>query len=336
MSLTSFERFQRRLNGQPVDRAPNFDIIMTYGAKEIGQPLARYYQDYRVLVQANLAVQERYSLDIVQAISDPFREAADFGATIEFPENDLPLCPVHLLQDHGDLARLRPPDPTAGRRMSDRLEAVRSMAEQVGGRVPVMGWVEGPLAEAADLRGVSTLMSDLYEEPEWVTELLEICAEVEIAFARAQIAAGADIIGLGDAVASLISPKMYAEFALPYEQRIFAAVKAMGAVGRLHICGQTSHLLHLMAQSGAAIIDVDWMVDYGQAATIFAEHGVAICGNFDPLAVMLHGTPTSVAAAVQHCLAVGCERSFSAAGCEIPMATPPANLLAHARALAGS
>jgi uroporphyrinogen decarboxylase len=333
-TLTSFERFQRRLHGQPVDRAPNFDIIMTFGAKYIGQPLARYYQDYRVLVAANLAMHESFAIDIAQAISDPFREAADFGAQVEFPEDDLPLCKTPLLQEYADLARLKPPDPATGRRMSDRLEAVRSFRQQVGGKVPIMGWVEGALAEAADLRGVSMIMNDLYEEPDWVKELLEICVETEIAFARAQIEAGADIIGLGDAVASLISPKMYAEFALPYEQRIFAAVRQLGAVPRLHICGNTSRLLKLMAQSGAAIVDIDWMVDYAEAARIFAEQGVAICGNFDPVAVMLSGTPEQVRAAVRACLAVGGERSFSAAGCEIPIATPHANLHAHAQALA--
>lgn len=335
-NLTSFARCQRRLHGQPVDRAPNFNIIMTFGAKYIGQPLARYYQDYRVLVAANLAMCERFALDIVQAISDPYRETADFGATIEFPDDGLPLCTTPLLQEYTDLARLKPPDPATGRRMSDRLEALRSFRAKVGGDTPIMGWVEGALAEAADLRGVSTLMNDLYENPAWVKELLELCVETEIAFARAQIAAGADIIGLGDAVASLISPKMYAEFALPYEQRIFAAVREMGAVGRLHICGNTSRLLHLMAQAGAAIVDVDWMVDYAQAARIFAEHQIAICGNFDPVAVMLLGTPDQVRTAVQACLAVGGERSFSAAGCEIPMGTPPANLLAHASALAAA
>lgn len=333
-NLTSFERFQRRLHGQPVDRAPNFNIIMTFGAKYIGQPLSRYYQDYRVLVAANLAMQETFALDLVQAISDPFREAADFGAKIEFPDDDLPLCLTPLLQEYTDLGRLKPPDPATGRRMSDRLEAIRAFRAQVGGAVPIMGWVEGALAEAADLRGVATLMNDLYENPDWVKELLEVCVTTEIAFARAQIAAGADIIGLGDAVASLISPKMYTEFALPYEQRIFAAVREMGAVGRLHICGNTARLLKLMVQAGAAIVDVDWMVDYAQAAHIFAEHNVAICGNFDPVAVMLLGTPDQVNAAVQACLAVGGARSFSAAGCEIPIATPPANLLAHARTLA--
>ena len=45
------------------------------------------------------------------------------------------------------------------------------------------------------------------DRPEWVAELLDICTELAIAFARSQIVAGADIIGLGDAVASQIAPR---------------------------------------------------------------------------------------------------------------------------------
>jgi hypothetical protein len=40
-----------------------------------------------------------------------------------------------------------------------------------------MGWVEGALAEAADIRGVSRVTYDLYDNPEWLTELLEIIVE---------------------------------------------------------------------------------------------------------------------------------------------------------------
>ena len=330
--MNSYERFTARLAGQPVDRIPNFDIFMTRAAHHIGQPLSRYYLDHRVLVEANLVVADDFHLDFLQAISDPYREAADFGLEVEFPADDLPINRQPLLQTPDDLKKLVPPNPATGRRMSDRLDAIRLFREIAGGEIPIMGWVEGALAEASDLRSMYLTMTDLVRRPEWLTELLEICAEVEIAFARAQVEAGADIIGLGDAVCSQISPKMYRQFALPYEQRIFAAVRAMGAVGRLHICGNTTRLLPDMLQSGADIIDLDWMVGIEKAAQLF-DNKVAICGNFDPVAVMLQGTPETVYAATQECIQKGGERLFSGAGCEIPDRTPSENLLAQYSAL---
>ncbi|MCR4406365.1 MAG: uroporphyrinogen decarboxylase family protein [Anaerolineae bacterium] len=330
--MNSYDRVLRRLRGETVDRPPNFDIMMTFAAHYIGQPLSRYYLDYRVLCEANLAVQQDFSLDIVQAISDPYREAADFGLEVEFPEDGLPFYKTPLLAEPADLNKLKPPDPSMGRRMSDRLAAVRYLREQVGGEVPIMGWVEGALAEAADLRGIMALMLDFHYRPEWLQDLLEICARVEIAFAQAQVEAGADIIGLGDAIASQVSPKLYRQFALPYEQRIFAAVHEMGALARLHICGNTTHILPLMVQSGADIIDLDWMVDIRSAAKTLGDYPV-ICGNFDPVAIMLQGTPEQVREATLCCLRWGGERNISGAGCEIPDGTPHQNLLAQAQAL---
>lgn len=330
--MNSTERVMRRLRGAAVDRPPNFNIMMTFAAHHIRQPLSRYYLDHRVLCEANLAVQSAFDLDIVQTISDPYREAADFGAEIIFPDDNLPICLKPLLSEPAALSRLRPPDPSMGRRMSDRLQAVRCLREQVGGEVPIMGWVEGALAEAADLRGVSTLLMDLYDRPEWARDLLEVCVEVETAFARAQVEAGADIIGVGDSIASKVSPEMYRRFALPYEQRIFAAVRERGALGRLHICGNTTRILPDMAQSGADIIDIEWMMDLGLAGQALGDHPV-VCGNIDPVSVMLQGKPEQVSAAVVRSLKSGGARMISAASCEIPDGTPHENLLAHARAL---
>jgi len=287
-----------------------------------------------MLVEANLAVVADFGVDILQAISDPYREAADFGLDVDFPADNLPLNRKPLIAEVDDLKKLVPPNPTAGRRMSDRLEAIRLFREKAGGEIPIMGWVEGALAEASDLRGMYLTMTDLVSRPDWLTELLEICAEVEIAFARAQIEAGADIIGLGDAVCSQISPKMYRQFALPYEQRIFAVVHEMGAAARLHICGNTTRLLRDILQSGADIIDLDWMVDIEKAAQLFDDR-TAICGNFDPVAVMLQGTPETVRDATLACIQKGGTRLFSGAGCEIPDGTPDENLLAQRQTLGG-
>jgi len=330
--MNSAERVRHRLAGEPVDRPPNFNICMTFAARRIGRPLCEYYQDYRVLVDANLRMAEEFGVDLLQAISDPYRESSDLGSEVEFPPDHLPLLTRPLLEETDQIRSLRMIAPEGGRRMHDRLEAIRRMRERGAGALPVMGWVEGALAEASVLRGVSRLLVDLVDRPEWVAQLLEFCVELEIRFARAQIEAGADIIGLGDAIASQISPRMYRTYALPYEQRIFAAVRAMGARTRLHICGDTSPIVAEMATSGAEIVDLDWMVNWGEANTAVGGK-VSLCGNVDPVGVMLQGTPGEVRQAILECLRLGTGRSFSAAGCEIPLDTPAENLHAHAAAL---
>jgi MtaA/CmuA family methyltransferase len=331
--VNALERVRRRLRGEPVDRAPNLDILMQRAAHHVGRPLSRYYLDHRVLVEANLAVRDAFDLDVVQAISDPYREAADMGLDVEFPEDGLPVRRAVLLAEPEHLSRLSTVAPADGRRMSDRLDAIRLMRKEVGDEVTVMGWVEGALALACDLRGDTALLLDIHDRPEWLTDLLDRLVEQQIAFARAQVEAGAHMIGLGDAVASLVSPRQYRTFALPYEQRIFAAVKEGGALPRLHICGNTSHLVPDMGRSGAEIVDLDWMVDLGAAARAWGDDGPAPCGNFDPVAVMLRGAPEDVARAVRACAAAGGPRHFSATGCEIPDGTPDANIAAHSATL---
>jgi len=331
--MKPLERVRRRLRGEKVDRPPNFDIYMQRAAHHAGRPLSRYYLDHRVLVEANLLVLEAFDLDIVQAISDPYREASDLGLEVEWPEDGLPVRRAIRLREPEDAARLDLVAPEDGPRMSDRIEAVRLLRKTVGDDVPVMGWVEGAFALASVLRGDTNVLLDIHDRPDWLEDLLDRLVEVGVAFARAQVAAGAHVIGLGDSMGSLVSPRHYRELVLPYEQRVFAAVKEAGAIPRLHVCGDTSRLLADMARSGAAIVDLDWMVDLGRAVEVFGPGGPAPCGNFDPVAVMLRGTPAQVEDAVRLCAAAGGPRHFSAAGCEVPDGTPEANLLAHARAL---
>jgi len=329
--VNAMDRMRATLAGEPVTRPLNFDLMMTFAAHHAGRALSDYYLDYRALCEANLAVVEDFGIDVVQAISDPYREAADLGSLVEFPHDGLPMLKTALLADPADLASLSPVDPADGARMSDRLAAVREFAGQVRGEIPILGWVEGALAEAADLRGVSTLMTDFYDEPDWVKELLDFCVEQAIAFATAQVDAGADVVGVGDAIASQLSPRMYRRYALPYEQRLVAAIHDRGALARLHICGDTSKLLADIATTGADIIDVDWMVSMKAAAAAF--DGAAPCGNFDPVGVLLQGNEDDVTAATLACSADGGPRFISMAGCEVPDGTPPGNLLAQRRAL---
>jgi MtaA/CmuA family methyltransferase len=215
--------------------------------------------------------------------------------------------------------------------MSDRVKAVERYKEKVGEEYPILGWVEGAFAEAADLRGLNDLMMDMFDEPEAVKDLLDVCTQQAIWFAEEQIKAGADFIGIGDAAASLIGPLGYAEFALPYEKRIVDAVHKAGAKAKLHICGNITSILDVISYSGADMIDVDFMVDFAAANSAFS--GCSACGNFSPIEVLLQGSPDTVKEAVKSCVKQGNERTFIAAGCEVPVSTPLENMSAVHEAL---
>ena len=326
--MTPYERTMARLRGEPVDRAPNQNILMAYAARYIGATYSQLAQDHRVLVEGNLRACADLHIDLVSAISDPWREASAFGAGITFPEDSVPECHTPLLASYADWVKLRPWDPWDHQRPRDRLQAVQLYRQRVGGHYPICGWVEGAAAEAADLRGVSAFLEDLALEPEAACDLMEVCCEAGIRFALAQVAAGANIIGIGDAVASLMNPRMYRAYAWPYERKMIEAIHRAGALVKLHICGNTSRHIADMVATGADIIDIDWMVDMHQAVATCSGRA-AINGNYDPVSVLLQGTPAEVYAATLACVQMGDAKTFVSAGCEVPVGTPMENLLAH-------
>ena len=138
---------------------------------------------------------------------------------------------------------------------------------------------------------------------------------------------------MGNAVASLIGPSLYEEYAMDYDQKIVAYVHSLGAKVKLHICGNITPLLPLLRKVGPDILDIDWMVDYKAAVELVKDDPISICGNLDPVAVILSSTPQEVAEKAKACLAVGNARSMIAGGCEVPGNTPFENLIAMDREL---
>jgi MtaA/CmuA family methyltransferase len=284
-------------------------------------------------VEANLRCAEEFGIDQLNTMSDPYRETAGFGAPIEFPRNGVPICLKPPLEDDPDVAKLPCPDPLQAPRMRDRIDAVRAYTAKAGGRFSIMGWVEGPAAEAADLRGVSNFFMDLLDDPAYTGALMGRCVDTAIDFARHQAAAGADTIGIGDAVASQVSAKVYESLILPQERRLVDALHDMGVHARLHICGNISHLLPGIATLGLDIVDIDHMVSLSEARRVLGRK-VVLSGNVDPVACVMRGTPEAIAAAARRCYAEAGEPFMVNAGCEIPASTPPQNLAALCQPIA--
>jgi MtaA/CmuA family methyltransferase len=321
------ERVWAMLSGQPVDHLPLMPITMMFAAHQIGVSYRDYVTDHRVLVEAQMSTAERFDFDYVSCISDPAREAADCGAAVEFFDNQPPAIveTAARLADKAALAGLTIPDPDSGGRMGDRIQAAALFKEKVNAEKLIEGWVEGPCAEAADLRGINTLMLDFFDDPVFVRDLLEFVVAMELKFAQAQVAAGVDLIGVGDAAASLVGPRIYEEFVWPFEKKLVDGLHALGTRVRLHICGNTRPILAEMGRLGCEIVDLDYPSPLAEGRAQMGPRQVLL-GNLNPVAVLRNGTADSVTEAIAECHRQAGACYIVGAGCEVPRDTPAENV----------
>ncbi|HUI63952.1 MAG TPA: uroporphyrinogen decarboxylase family protein, partial [Bacteroidota bacterium] len=323
--MNSLERYLGTLKGERVDFLPRIPIVMQYAAEYIGSNYGAFAADHTVLVEANRRCAEDFGFEQLSAISDPYRETQGFGGKVTYVSDGVPRCTAPL-EEAKDLSRLERPDPRSSERMADRLKAIMHYKKAFGGRYSIMGWVEGPAAEAADLRSATNFLTDTVDDPDFLGELMDRCLAVAINFARAQIEAGADTIGIGDAIASLLSPRFYEAFIQPREKSLIKAIHDAGAYVRLHICGNITHLLPGIANLGVDILDVDHMVDIVRVRKMVG--GKVLSGNIDPVGGILQGTPESIRTFLRSAYQSVGNPFMVAAGCEIPSKTPAENLRA--------
>jgi MtaA/CmuA family methyltransferase len=324
--MNSRERFLAAVHGEPVDRAPVFPLLMRLAADRAGMSYRRYATDGRAMADAQLLVAERFGLDAVTACSDAFRISADLGGEMIYPEATPPHLAAPLVTCADDVERLPQPDPLRrGSRMADRTAAVREMVRGARGELAVLGWVDMPFAEACSVCGVQPFMMMLVDAPDVAHRLLDHLTAIVIDFALAQVEAGAQMIGAGDAAASLVSPATYRGFALPYERRVIEAVHAAGSLAKLHICGNTTKLLPDMASSGADLFNVDHMVSLDKAREVYAARGLCFKGNLDPVTEIMGATPEQCHRHAREAIRVGTQGGAAymlSAGCEVPAETP--------------
>ena len=335
--MNGLERCAAVLKGETPDRVPFFPILMFFASDRAGIRYREYATDHEALVSAQLHMFENYRVDAVTVCSDAFRLCADLGGDMVFPENQTPYCANPIVKNESDLAALKRPDPERkGSRMYDRIAAAEKISRAIGERAMVFGWVEMPFAEACNLCGVANFMLMLTDAPELAHGILEFITDIEIEFARAQLAAGAHAIGCGDAAASMISIPHFREFALPYERRVTEAIRASGGYSKLHMCGNSSHILDDLATNGADMFNVDHMVDLKRAAEAYSKRGAAFKGNVNPVTDLMSATPEHARKAAASCVEISRGRRFMlGAGCEIPAATPDEVFFAFSQAVYG-
>jgi MtaA/CmuA family methyltransferase len=326
--MTPLERYLAVCNGQLPDRAPVSPFIMQFAAKIAGVSYRDYCLSGEVMAAAQVACVRRFGYDSVNVTSDAVREYQALGGpTADFGEESVPAAePVPFIQDLDDLKRLRLPDPLGDNPMREQITALKILLHELPEQ-PVYAWVEAPFQESCILRDINYFMVDLRTNPELPKEILKFVVEMETDFAYAQIEAGAQFIGIGDAIASLGSAQDYAKFNFPYLSELVDRIKKRGIYIKYHACGRTKHLWQYIKQLNIDILNLDSLIDFGEAREFFGDKFV-LKGNLNPITEMMDATPEIIHATSQRSFAQAGQHGkfILSPGCELPPQTPPENL----------
>lgn len=303
-------------------------ILMHFAARYAGYSYGEFASDFRVLVDSNLKCLDEFGMDAVGLISDPYRETSAFGARISYPAEGVPRCEEILVRSIEDIELLRDPDIYKAGRTLDRIKAGEALRKEVGSALPVIGWIEGPLAESCDLAGVNEVLLKIFMEPDFVKRLIDKTMATAKDFARAQVEAGCDIIGVGDAICSQIAAENYREFVKDKHLELFEYIQSLGAKVKLHICGNITHLLEDIREVHPDIVDIDWMVDMDEASEKLGD-SIIRCGNLDPVAVIQDQDTEEIRLDTERlCMKEEGRDFILSGGCEITVNTSHDNLKA--------
>jgi MtaA/CmuA family methyltransferase len=331
--MNGLQRTLDFLAGKPVDRQPFHPIIMRWAARYAGVKYRDFCLDYRVKAGAMIKCADDFGIDWVTVMSDPWAEAEAFGLTVEYPEDDLPMDTGGRLPDLESAAALRPYNPLDHVRCVNRINEIREFKRLVGDKYFIVGWVEGPVAAYADIRGLTEASMDFLDDPDACGKAMDVIVESAIKFITLQIEAGAHCIGIGDAFCSQIGPGPYRELAFEREKRLVNHIHSLGAKAKLHVCGNTSPIMKDMIATGADILDVDHLVpDMGQFAG-FLSQTQAFSGKSDPVSIIQNGTPEQITESVCKSRAEAGGRVIVSAGCEVPPDTSLGNMRAFRAAV---
>jgi uroporphyrinogen-III decarboxylase len=265
---TKKQSFDELTNGILPSRTLFRPILMHFAARFSGATYGEFASDHRILVNSNIRAMEYFDTDMVGLISDPYRETSAFGAKVSFPAEDVPRCENILVKSLEDVRQLKNPDVYKCERTLDRIRGAELFHSELKGTVPVIGWIEGPLAEACDLAGISEMLMHMMEDSVFSNVLMDKCVITAKDFALAQLNAGCDIIGMGDAICSQIDPATYDLFVRERHREIIDFIHEKGGRVKLHICGDITHLLPSLAGLNIDIIDLDFAVDMQHARNV--------------------------------------------------------------------
>ncbi len=336
--MNGYERITCALRGERPDRVPVMLHNFMMAVREAGCTMRQYRESAEAIAHSYAVAVEKYGYDGILVEIDTSVLAGALGVPVDFPEDMPARCVGRRLERLEDVAGLPPVDVGRYWQVQVWLEAVRLLERQFGDEFFLRGNCDQlPFSLASAMRSMEGWILDI-SEPEkrtFVEQLLDYCTEATSQFIRLMAGTGAHMVSNGDSPAGpdMVSPRMYREFALPYERKVVECAHACGLPYLLHICGKTDKILEDMLSTGADGLELDYKTSSQLAHDVMKDRAVFV-GNIDPSGVLALGTPQLVEEKTRAVLRVFADtpRFILNAGCAIPAVTPPENLRAMIRA----
>ena len=146
------------------------------------------------------------------------------------------------------------------------------------------------------------------DEPEFVHHALKSILRRTLQVSEMWKGTPADMVETGGGAGSntVISPKMFAEFCLPYDQEQHAALRAAGVKIVYHLCGGLMHMLDMVTQNGAHGLETMTPPSMGgdcdlREASRRVGDRLFFIGGFDQNAGLERGTPEAARKLVFDC-----------------------------------
>lgn len=239
--MSSMERVIATIKGEETDRVPVCSLTVGVTRHANGCSYPEFSRNSELAAEAMILTNRLVEDDVILCFTDLSVEAADFGqkiiypiATTAHPDYDNP-----LIAEPSNYNHLEPFSAIAGQRMSTYLELCDKLVSRVGSRVPILGFVYGPLGVLGMMRGMENLYRDIHECPDMVENGLEVVTEVLVDFVREQFKRGVAGVCIDTLPASRsgVTPVDWEQFEGVYAKRIKDEITAQGVLNAHHGCG---------------------------------------------------------------------------------------------------
>ncbi len=208
-------------------------------------------------------------------------EAEALGAPVTLGTNCTePRINGYLLTSCSDFQQLQAITFESGRTQTV-LEAIRLLNAQSGQprTVPIIGNLTGPISLASSLVDANVFYKEMRKNPEAVHKLLAFLTQQLIAFGKAQLEAGADLIAISDpsGTGEILGPKLFASFVVPYLNAITEALTPHSPLGTIvHICGRLGPILAELNHLHCPVLSFDSITSVSQVRAVTDK---ALMGN---------------------------------------------------------